>query len=245
MFVHHVNDYEGSTGLWIHGWMGSGEEGQNLANALGQNLMCPDLPGHGQTPVDGWKRDEVIDRIAELASEADWVGGYSMGARLAMMAAMKHPKAFDRLILESGFLGYRTPEERAERLQVDTKRAERLLELGCDAFCEEWYTQPMWAGMNAPPRKGLATEWAEALNRFSSGRQPNLRPWICSTTCRVLWLAGSRDSTYSAQADWVRNHTRHRVQIVDSGHNLHRTDPKAWAATIHHFQRELLQHKEQ
>jgi len=233
--LHRFHPGNDRTGLWLHGWMGKGTEGEALAQLLGYTLICPDLPGHGQTPLGDWTLKRVVEQIAELALETAWVGGYSMGARLVMMSAAAYPEAFGPLVLESGFWGYASPEERTQRRETDRQRARDLKEQGLKAFTDHWYQLPMWGGYVPPARTGKETELAEALQRFSSGHQPDLQPWLRGASSRVLWLAGTRDSAYALRADWVRQHTPHQVRLLDTGHNLHGENPKAWAETVRTF----------
>lgn len=225
-------------GLWIHGFMGDGEQGADLQRALGPafRLRCPDLPGHGNTRLAGWTLHDTLDALAELAADCDWAGGYSMGGRLLMMAAAKHPDAFSTLVIESASLGYADPAERSHRRELDHQRAENLISQGLTAFREEWYEMEMWGGW-APstPGRGDEQELAGALALFSTGNQPDLRLWLSSTTCRVLWLAGCRDPVYAQQARWVERHTRHFPVLQDAGHNLHGQQPEAWADALRRF----------
>lgn len=251
---------EGGAGLWLHGWLGSGRDGAPLAEALGRGLWCPDLPGHGDTPLEGWTLPRTLERIAELARGKPWTGGYSMGGRLLMMAAAAHPDCFHSLVLESAFWGYGGSDERAARLEVDAARAADLEARGLEAFCRDWYAAPMWgeedcgtgrsgdrvrvvafpnadfAGKSVKRvRSGDPEELAGALPRFSSGRQPDLRPWLRSTSCRILWLAGRRDRAYAERAGWIAEHTRHRVELLDTGHAVHFQDPAGWAGAVRDF----------
>lgn len=244
LFLHSFEREGGSRGLWLHGWMGSGKEGGELAEALGSTLVCPDMPGHGQTPLGDWHLRELLQEIASLSQEADWAGGYSMGGRILMMAAKMYPECFGPLVLESSFWGYTTPEERHSRLQTDLLRAEELKRVGLDVFTDQWYQLPMWGGFVPPSRTGDSGELAEALLRFSSGKQPDLQSWLQTTTSPVLWLAGTRDSAYVHRADWVRSHTRHRVVTLDTGHQLHGEQPAAWAGAVRDFLKTPLHQQE-
>jgi 2-succinyl-6-hydroxy-2,4-cyclohexadiene-1-carboxylate synthase len=225
-------------GLWVHGFMGEGQQGAALQRALGPEfrLRCPDLPGHGSTLLAGWTLGDTLDTLAELAADCTWAGGYSMGGRLLMMAAAKHPDAFSTLIIESASLGFAEPAERARRREVDRQRSEKLISQGLAAFREEWFHLELGGGWTPwAPGRGDEQELAGALTLYSTGNQPDMRMWLSSTTCRVLWLAGCRDLVYVQQAQWVERHTRHSPVILDAGHNLHGQDPEAWADALRHF----------
>jgi 2-succinyl-6-hydroxy-2,4-cyclohexadiene-1-carboxylate synthase len=219
--------------LWLHGWLGSGREGADLfAPWLSDyEFLCPDLPGHGEAPQLDFDPQRCLDAIAELAASCSCAIGYSLGGRLLMRAALQHPGAFRRLVLESAFLGYTQLEQRADRRELDAQRAADLRRDGLEAFCEHWYAQPMWAGFRAP-RIGNADALAQALEAFSSGLQPNLRPWLRYTTCPILWLAGTRDTAYVQQAQGVRIFSTAEVALLDAGHNIHAQNPQAWRDAV-------------
>jgi 2-succinyl-6-hydroxy-2,4-cyclohexadiene-1-carboxylate synthase len=214
--------------------MGRGEEGEGLQSLLGNGvqLICPDLPGHGNTPLGDADIRSVTGELARLAASCESCIGYSMGGRLLMMAAAAFPLRFSQLVVESAHPGLTTLEERMERQQTDAARARELCEKGLSDFCSSWYAAPMWAGLPPPQRRGTAEELAAALERFSLSRQPDLRPWLRTTRNRILWLAGSRDARYVPLADWVRNSTPHQVICLDTGHNLHDQDPVGWAEQL-------------
>jgi 2-succinyl-6-hydroxy-2,4-cyclohexadiene-1-carboxylate synthase len=225
-------------GLWVHGFMGTGQQGAELQTGLGPEfrLRCPDLPGHGNTPVADRTLGGTLNHLAELAADCTWAGGYSMGGRLLMMAAAKHPGAFRHLVIESASLGYPSPNERARRREVDRLRGEKLISMGLSAFREEWYRMEMWGGWTpSSPAGGDEHELAAALTLFSTGNQPDMRLWLSTTTCRVLWLAGSRDPVYVEQSRWLERHTRHSPVLLDAGHNLHQQQLRSWANALRQF----------
>lgn len=238
LFCHEFGNSSAPRGLWLHGFMGTGEHGKDLQARLGPRfrLLSPDLPGHGRTPAADWALGSTLEALAELAAGCAWAGGYSMGGRLLMMAAAKHPGAFRHLVIESASLGYASPEERARRRGLDRQRGDELIATGLSAFRENWYRMEMWAGWSpSSPAAGDEHELAAALQLFSTGNQPDLRQWLSTTTCRVLWLAGCRDPVYAQQARWVERHTRHTPVLTDAGHNPHRQQPEAWAGAVRAF----------
>lgn len=81
--------------ICIHGWGCEGGQFAGLAQDLSRDfrVFCPDLPGHGQTPlgalVPGWKDyAEVIAAFAERrALRSPVLLGHSMGGLLSLVAA--------------------------------------------------------------------------------------------------------------------------------------------------------------
>jgi 2-succinyl-6-hydroxy-2,4-cyclohexadiene-1-carboxylate synthase len=226
-------------GLWLHGFLGEGDEGRGLFppedGIVPADILCPTLPGHGAPPEPIRSLSETLDHIARLASGRDWAAGYSMGGRLLMMAAARHPDAFSTLILESASLGYADPDTRAARRALDQERADRLRSVGLPAFTDWWYTLPLWKGSSPPPeRSGDPEALAGALTAFSSGHQPDMRTWLRTTPCRILWLAGERDHTYVDQAKEVERIAPrvYVARIPDAGHNVHHDQPDRWREAV-------------
>ena len=223
--------------LWVHGWLGDGSEGKLLQDILGDTfqLICPDLPGHGQTPLEDWTFPKVLQELALLAHDCEAAMGYSMGGRFLMMAAAKAPLSFQQLVIESSHPGLQSEKERIARKQVDAQRSDELMEKGLCDFCDQWYSAPMWAGLTPPERKGDSEQLAGALRKFGLSHQPDLRPWLRTTRNRLLWLAGSKDQPYVDHARWVRSNTTHQVEWIDAGHNVHGQCSEQWAESVRHF----------
>lgn len=235
--LHRFGDPQKPAVLWLHGWLGDGHEGEVLQSLLGEeiHLICPDLPGHGKTPLGDWDLELLMKSLADLSSQCEAAMGYSMGGRLLMMSAASHPLSFGPLVVESAHPGLLTPTERQERIEVDEERSRMLKNLGLSGFCRQWYQAAMWNGFLPPPRNGSPEELGESLIRFGLGRQPNLRSWLRTVQKPLLWLAGTRDPAYVLLADWCASATSHQVERVEAGHNIHLQQPREWARLVTHF----------
>src|SRR5207244_2169456 len=108
---------EGPPLALLHGFTGSGGAFDHLRVALGRHfgVIAPDLPGHGKSPLaTGWD-DALEDLRAALPRERVFLAGYSMGARLALAYALRHPSTVKALVLESGLPGIDEPGDRERR----------------------------------------------------------------------------------------------------------------------------------
>ena len=88
--------------LMLHGFAGSPRSWDAvLADAqLGRRPVTPHLPGHGDAPTIAGGFDAVVDHLAAaLDPEPHGVVGYSLGARLALGLAVRHPRRVERLLL--------------------------------------------------------------------------------------------------------------------------------------------------
>ena len=87
--------------LFLHGFMGSGADWTDAISALDKRFCCvtPDLPGHGGSvglrpedyTIEGATRT-LLDLLDELEIERPALVGYSMGGRLALYLALRHPE---------------------------------------------------------------------------------------------------------------------------------------------------------
>jgi pimeloyl-ACP methyl ester carboxylesterase len=107
--------------LFLHGFMGSGADWAAVISALDERFYCvaPDLPGHGRS-LGLTPQAYTINGAAKMLRELlDGLGisraalaGYSMGGRLALYLALRHPEECPGLFLESASPGI---EDAAER----------------------------------------------------------------------------------------------------------------------------------
>ena len=112
--------------VFLHGFLGSGKSWLKIAQSFSENYFCilPDLPGHGENTkgdlayaldfdiVTAWLSD-LLDQIP--VSKVHLVG-YSLGGRVALNFACRHPKQILSLTLESANPGIMDESERARRL---------------------------------------------------------------------------------------------------------------------------------
>lgn len=104
--IHYSVQGTGKPLILLHGGIDPDSFGNNLAElAKGRQVIAPHLQAHGRTPdTDRPLRCETLgDDIAALIGhlklgKAD-IMGYSLGASVALQAAIRHPDVVDRLVL--------------------------------------------------------------------------------------------------------------------------------------------------
>ena len=207
-----------------------------------------DQPGHG-----GSLRhlhadlDEGADLLVRTVGRSVLVG-YSMGARLALTAAVRHPEHVPALVLIGGTAGLEDPDERAARRAEDEARAQRLESIGLEAFLEEWLAMPMFAGLprwarfDEERRRNTVEGLAASLRRAGTGSMTPRWDRLGELRCPVLCLTGSRDERYGQLADRlvaeVGGPAGH-VVVDGAGHAAHLEQPEATAGAVLAFLREL------
>ena len=210
--------------MLLHGFTGTGRSLADLSAAFDREFetLAPDLPGHGASTGgarDGrYAFDDTLqDLVATLAAaghqRAHWLG-YSMGARLALGCAVRHPDRVASLVLIGGRPGIADPAERAARRRADDELAARIEAVGVEAFVDEWLAQPLFAtqqgldpAVRADQRRArlLHDPRELAASLRGRGRERNHR---CSktcraSTCRCCWsLARSTRASSQRRTRW-------------------------------------------
>jgi 2-succinyl-6-hydroxy-2,4-cyclohexadiene-1-carboxylate synthase len=246
--------------MLLHGFTGSGTDMASLAHAFEQeyDVLSPDLPGHGRSAVPAEVAacsfvDCVDDLIGLLEAtgqaSACWLG-YSMGARLALAAAVRRPDRVSSLVLVGARAGIEDPNARAARRRADAVLAARIEKDGVEAFVDEWMAQPLFAsqqrlgaGFLAAARTArLANDahgLAASLRGFGPGAQPPLFDALAHLEVPTLLVVGALDSAFVATAhDLARRLPRAEVcEIADAGHAVHLEQSDAFLSAVMDFMR--------
>jgi pimeloyl-ACP methyl ester carboxylesterase len=152
-----------TTAVLLHGAYGSPDDWTHVCDGVGLTVSCPALDEQlapeelAGTDVEAIG-PRLLDRLEErLPSGPLVLGGYSLGARLALGLAQR-PSVAARtqgLLLVSGTAGLEGPEERAVRAALDDTRAAALA-ADPAGFLRAFWSLPLFAGLDAHP-------WREAL----------------------------------------------------------------------------------
>lgn len=232
--------------LLIHGFLGEPADWDAVVAALARprrvlraNVLLLDV-----------ERCDVASLAGALAKEIGRQGlapmnvvGYSLGGRLTLALADRHPACVRRAIAVSASPGIDDPLERAERAAADARLAGTLAEAGLEAFLERWYAQPLFAplrghaafpAMRARRAAGDARAWAAVLRDASPGANPSLWSALPALASGVSLAVGELDGKYRAQSEEAgRRAPRLRVDRIEgAGHAVHLERPAALAALI-------------
>lgn len=241
MFIRSLGDPRQPTLLFLHGFMGSGEDWLPIAQHLQQDFYCllPDLPGHSATILDvrpgyeSWStllQEMLADRGIEQAS----LIGYSLGGRLALYFSLAYPKKVARLVLESANPGLDDSQERQQRTARDEALAEHILQEGMESFLSAWYDLPLFDSLKRYPKlkaelqrqraQQSPQDMAAVLRALSPGRQPDLSARLADIQAPTLLVAGLLDEKYTAIIRHMgENIPNSRVALyANCGHNVHR-----------------------
>lgn len=243
--------------LALHGFTGSGATWDALAAAMpARRVIAPDLPGHGETDVGGSPArhriartiDDLDNLLDDLEIERTALLGYSMGGRIALRFALRHPERITALIVESSSVGLRD-DERPARIAADGALATRLETDGLEAFVDHWQSMPLWESqrttLSAGARRRLRTQrmaqrverLAASLRGAGAGCDPAITEQLAGLRLPSLLISGALDRKYCEEAAMLhRGIAGSRwAAIPNAGHAVHIEQPHAFRDTVAAF----------
>lgn len=226
----------------LHGFSLHGGMFATLARDLANEVVAPDLPGHGATaitPIDLATTVSALTTLLERTGPLP-VLGYSQGGRIALHLALHAPNLVSQLILVSTSAGL-SGEAREERRRTDEERAGRIERIGIDRFVDEWLSHPLVDTRRARPAaaardralrlENTAEGLAAALRGLGQGSLPAVDP--ANVDAPITWVVGELDTRYSRAAHRHEEAGHGTVATVPGvGHNLVLEAPAALARIV-------------
>ena len=252
LHVAEVGD-SGATVAFLHGLFGQGKNFTAAAKALRPDLrsLLVDLPNHGRSPWTGTTdyaatADHVAATLATASGDRPLhVVGHSMGGKVAMLLALRHPDLVDRLVVVDIAPSASDGAGEFEHLLGSLRRLdltslarrgdadERLATEVDDARVRGFLLQNLrpaddgfrWqADLDLLHRElGTVTGFPEVEGTFDG---------------RVLWVAGER-SPYVNSGDAARMTELFprtvTVTVKGAGHWVHAEQPEAFVSALRTF----------
>lgn len=227
--------------VFLHGFTQTHHHWHAAAHVLagtvdpGATLAFVDLPGHGLAADDREGQiDDVGPRLVQVAGRGTYVG-YSMGGRIALVAAASGAPEIERLVLIGATPGIVDASERAERARLDDERASRIESVGVDRFLDEWMAMPMFARLPrdddgvAHRRRNTVAGLAHSLRAYGTGAQTPCWDRLASIDVPVLVLAGALDAKFVDIGRRMSEALPHAAfaTVPDAGHAAHSERPAA------------------
>ena len=241
---------EGPALTLLHGFLQDRRSWEEVRARLGPGfeVVAVDLPGHGESREVAPSLDagsaglvEVWDRLGIAQSH---LAGYSMGGRVALHAASRHPERVASLFTLGAHAGFEGQAREARR-QEDEALAARVEELGIDWFARRWAALPLFAGLaargpeflarlDAMRRSQDAHAIAAALRGMGGAAEPPFWDRLGAITAPSTFAAGERDERYLAAAQRLAAAVpRGRVAVVPgAGHAAHLEAPDAFTRAL-------------
>jgi 2-succinyl-6-hydroxy-2,4-cyclohexadiene-1-carboxylate synthase len=225
--------------VFVHGFTQTGHSWERVAEhfaAVGgahrHQVALVDLPGHGGSSAIRADLRRTADLLASTTGEATYVG-YSLGGRVCLHLALMYPHVVERLVLLGATPGIVDDDERAQRRQADDLLAQRILEIGVDAFLHEWSALPLFHGLEldadeiADRRRNTAAGLADSLRLCGTGTQLSLWERLVELNMPVLAMAGALDTKFVPIAERIAASVPGGSfgVIHDAGHAAHLQQP--------------------
>ena len=250
-YLHFIQrgNQKGPLVILLHGFTGSCEEFIELITPFEKdfNFALIDLPGHGKslnledyTPAFVFKQLEIISNGRKICCLA----GYSMGGRVALHYALKHPGLVDKLVLESSSAGIDDEAERAARRKSDQHWIDYLNSHSIEEFLQAWYEQAIFSDLKkntqslemliGQKKNNAPVELAKALQHMGQSVMPGLWQELHHLTSKTWLLCGALDEKYLAIHEKMLNRVPHARRIVfnHAKHNIHFAQPVEFASRL-------------
>lgn len=239
--------------LFCHGLFGQGRNWNNIARTLSDRyrVTAVDLPNHGRSAwTERIDYAEMADQVAGLIAADDPVAlvGHSMGGKVAMALALRHPELVERLcVVDIAPINYNSASEfgryisAMQAIDLDTIKsrddaeaamAEAAPAPGVRAFLLQnlrregsgWRWQ---ANLDVLSRDlNVLSDWPPAL----AEAEPYPGP--------VLWMAGATSNYITDESAPLMRQLFPRVQkivIKGAGHWVHSDQPETFVEVLRAF----------
>ncbi len=244
----------GSPVVFLHGLFGQGKNWTQIGKALvpDHRVLLVDLPHHGRSAwADTFDFVEIADQVAAALSVDDPVAlvGHSLGGKVAMILALRHPELVERLcVVDVSPVRYDHMDEFAGYIE-----AMRSMDLG--AVTQRADADAALA--EAVPRESVRAFLLQNLRREGDGWRWQVNLDVLGSDLKavsgwpedevtgeppydgpVLWMGGENShyvrEEYAATMDRLFPRNR-RVTIKDAGHWLHSEQPEVFVEVLRRF----------
>ncbi|MDG2907540.1 MAG: 2-succinyl-6-hydroxy-2,4-cyclohexadiene-1-carboxylate synthase [Acidimicrobiales bacterium] len=248
---------DGPALLLLHGFTGSTATMWPLGRTLTdrRTVLAVDLPGHGRTGLLEPPDHRFEATLAALVRILDQRGidqtdvlGYSMGGRLALGLAVRHPDRARSTVLVGSTAGYPTDAERAARRRSDAALADDLIERGLEWFVDHWMALPLFESQKRLGDHALAEARSlrlanepdglvASLLGSGTGAQPSFWGELDAVRGPALLVVGDEDARYRRLAFRLASGLgQATIEVVpEAGHAAHLENLPAVSAAIRSF----------
>ncbi len=233
----------GTRVVFLHGFTQAGGSWNPVLEVFGgvdTEILLPDLPGHGRSATTILNLPDTADVLAKSCGPAIYVG-YSMGGRLALHVALRHPQLVRGLLLFGATAGLETEPERQQRRNADELLAHDLKTLGVAAFLDRWLSSPLFATLPHNPedlrlrQQNTVDGLASSLALSGTGAQNSLWDSLLMIRTPTIIAAGDRDEKFTiigkAMTARIGSHATFEA-VPNAGHACHLEQPQRAAQLV-------------
>jgi pimeloyl-ACP methyl ester carboxylesterase len=252
----HTTSYgeSGSRIVFCHGLFGQGRNWTQHAKALATDhrVTLVDIPNHGRSVwTESWDFLEAADLVAGLLDADDPVVlvGHSLGGKIAMVLALRHPELVERLcIVDVAPVAYRSATEFGgyidAMLDIDLETLESRGE--ADEALRDAVPNDTVRGFLLQNLRREGGEWGWQPNlRLLRDQLPQVSGWPDDDVAGLspyegptLWIGGSEShyvkDEYADAMDALFPRTR-RVTVKGAGHWVHSEKPEIFLEVLRRF----------
>lgn len=221
--------------VFVHGFTQTSRSWETVADHFAAHryeVLLVDLPGHGDSAGVRADLRRTADLLATTAGTGTYIG-YSLGGRVCLHLALMYPHVVDRLALLGATPGIIDDDERAARRTSDEHLAQHIIDVGVEAFIDEWAAQPLFDGLvlddaeRADRLRNTAAGLASSLRLSGTGTQVPLWERLVELNMPVLTMAGGRDAKFIPIAERIAASVPAGTfgVIHDAGHAAHLQQP--------------------
>lgn len=244
----------GSLVVFCHGLFGQGRNFTAIGKALADRhrVLLVDMPDHGRSPwSERFDYLTAADQVGDLLTADDPVAlvGHSMGGKIAMLVALRHPELVARLVVvDVAPVAYDHAREFAG--YIDAMRAIDLATLGrrsqAEEALEEGVPDPRVRGFLLQSLRREHERWRWSLNLELLGRDLDRITGWPEEELRgtppydgpVLWVSGAgsgyvREEYVEAMGRWFPRNRR--VTVKGAGHWVHSEQPEVFLEVLRRF----------
>ena len=223
--------------MLVHGFTQTARSWRPIADDLSRDheIVGVDLPGHGDSGDERGDLWATADQVADAGGLAVYVG-YSLGGRVCLHVAIRHPEQVRGLILIGATGGLETSSARADRRASDERLAAGIEAHGVDPFLDSWLAQPLFSRLKvddaalADRKRNTPAGLAASLRDAGTGTQEPLWDQLGSIRVPALVMAGEHDVKFRQAAarlcDVMRPYAQQSV-VPGAGHAPHLEQPTA------------------
>ncbi len=239
----------------LHGFLGDHRDWDELSvNLDSKGILSVDLPGHGQSELPSslaLNFQNTVDSLAQVlsstCSDPIVLLGYSLGGRVALATALRHPELVQGLILESASPGILDEMERGARRQWDLDLAKRMTQTAAEHFLTEWYGMELFSSLKLQPdlQRRLIDKRSEqdldsasrTLTFLGAGSQPSYWEALGRIQVPTLLITGELDRKYRSIAVDMENRSKliQWREVPGAGHIVHLEKALDYAELVQHF----------
>ncbi|MCA1982331.1 alpha/beta fold hydrolase [Nocardioides nematodiphilus] len=257
--LHTLQYGEGSGSVvFLHGLFGQGRNWNTIGKALAADhrITLVDLPNHGRSDwTDRMDYVQMADIVAtEVLAPLAATGpvalvGHSMGGKVAMMAALRHPELIERLVVaDMAPVSYSTAREftgyieamhaldlntLASREDADAALVEAVPSASVRAFLLQNLRRDGVVWRWQPNLEILARD-AARLSDWPADEVAGLAPYDGP----VLWIAGAESAYITPEFDAAMTALFPRKRLVTikgAGHWVHSEKPEIFTEALRRF----------